>query len=112
MKVLFKSIELLRRSGKIHVCSKAEGFIVLSGLRRKYLTRCQILRSKDYLYAVYQKVFSNRVKVLFKSIMRLRRSGKFQVGSKAEKIIVLSGLRRKYLTRGQILCLNDYLYAV
>ena len=34
------------------VGSKAEGIIVLGGLRKKYLTRCQILRSKDYLYAV------------------------------------------------------------
>ena len=49
-----------------------------------------------------QKVFSNIVKDLFKSIERLRRSGKIQVGSKAEKIIVLGGLRRKYLTLGQI----------
>ena len=32
--------------------SKAEKIIVLSGLRKKYLTRCQILRSKDYLYTV------------------------------------------------------------
>ena len=32
--------------------SKAERIFVLGGLRRKYLTRCQILRSKDRLYAV------------------------------------------------------------
>ena len=52
MKYLFKSIERLCRSGKIQVDSKAEGIIVLRGLRKKYLTRCQILRLKDYLYAV------------------------------------------------------------
>ena len=52
VKDLFKSIGRLHRSGKIQVGSKAERFIVLGGLRRKYLTRCQILRSKDYLYAV------------------------------------------------------------
>ena len=32
----------------------------------------------------------------FKSIERLCRSGKTQVGSKAEGIIVLGGLRKKY----------------
>ena len=51
MKDLFKSIERLCRSGKTQVRSKAEGIIVLGSLRKKYLTRCQILRSKDNLYA-------------------------------------------------------------
>ena len=57
-------------------------------------------------------MFSNIVKDLIKSIERLRRSGKIQVGSKAEKIIVLGGLRRKYLTRFQTLRSKDYLYVV
>ena len=35
----------------------------------------------------------NIVKDLFKSIERLSRSGKLQIGSKAEGIIVLDGLR-------------------
>ena len=52
MKDLFKSIEHLYRSGKTQVRSKAARIIVLGGLRKEYLTRCQILRSKDYLYAV------------------------------------------------------------
>ena len=52
MKDLFKSIERLFRSGKTQVGSKAEWIIVLGGLRKNYSTRCQILRSKDYLYAV------------------------------------------------------------
>ena len=52
MKDLFKSIERLCRSGKTQVDSKAEEFIVLGGLSKKYLTRCQILRSKYYLYTV------------------------------------------------------------
>ena len=30
----------------------AEENIVLGNLRKKFLTRCQILRSKDYLYVV------------------------------------------------------------
>ena len=49
MKDLFKSIERLCRSGKTQVRSKAEGIIVLGGLSKKYLTRCQTLRSKGYL---------------------------------------------------------------
>ena len=52
MKDLFKSIERPCRSGKTQVGPKAEGIIFLGGLRKKYLTSCQILRSKDYLYAV------------------------------------------------------------
>ena len=52
MKDLFKSIERLCRSGKTQAGSKAEGIIVLGGLSKKYLTRCQSLRSKDYLYTV------------------------------------------------------------
>ena len=47
-------------------------------------------------------MLSNIVKDLFKSIGRLHRSGKIQVGSKEESLIVLGGLGRKYLTRCQI----------
>ena len=50
MKDLFKPIQRLCRSGKTKVGYKAEGIIVLGGLSKKYLTRCQILRSKGYLY--------------------------------------------------------------
>ena len=52
MKDLFKSIERLCRSGKTEVGSKAEENIVLGCLSKKHLTRCRILRSKDYLYTV------------------------------------------------------------
>ena len=52
MKDLFKSIERLWGSRKTQVGSKAEKIIVLGGLSKKYLTRCQILRSKFYLYTV------------------------------------------------------------
>ena len=52
VKELFESFERLRRSGKMQIGSNAEGNIVLGGLRKKYLTRCQNLRSQDYLYAV------------------------------------------------------------
>ena len=52
VKDFFKSIECLRWSGKIEVGSTAETIIVLGALRMKYLTCCQILRSKDYPYTV------------------------------------------------------------
>ena len=51
-KDFFKSIEVLRRSWNTQLGSIAEKIIVLGGLENKYLTRCQILRSKFYLYTV------------------------------------------------------------
>ena len=65
VKVLFKSIERICRSGKKQIYSKAERVIDLGGLRKKYLLRCQIVRSKDYLYTVYQKVFFQYSEDLF-----------------------------------------------
>ena len=93
VKDLFKSLEGLSRSGKVQLGSRAEGIIVLGGLSKKYLTRCQISRSKYYLYTVQQKKCFNIVKDLFKSIEGLSSIGKVQLGSKAEGIIVLDGLR-------------------
>ena len=52
------------------------------------------------------------MKDLFKSIERLCRSGKTQVGSKAARIIVLGGLSKNYSTRCQILRSKDNLYTV
>ena len=51
-KDVYKSIEVLRRSVNIQIGSTAERIIVLGGLGNKYLTRCQILRSKFYLDTV------------------------------------------------------------
>ena len=112
MKVLFKSIERLCRKAKRRLGSKAEGIIVLGGLRKKYLIRFQILGSKDYLHTAQQKRFFNIVMDLFKSIERLCRSANIQIGSKAEQIIVPGSLRKKYLKRCQILRSKDYLCAV
>ena len=47
------------------------------------------------LYSLTKKLFFNIVKDLFKSIGRLRRCGKVQMGPKAEGIIVIGGLRLK-----------------
>ena len=52
VKDLFKSIAGVRRSGNTQLGSIAERINVLGGLGNKYLTRCQILRSKYYLYTV------------------------------------------------------------
>ena len=98
-KNLFKSFELLRRREKIQTGSIQEGFFVLGGLRKKYLARCQILRSKYYLYTVQQKVFFSIRKNLFKSFELLRRREKIQTGSIQEGFFVLGGLRKKYLAR-------------
>ena len=52
VKDLFNSIEGLSRSEKDQIGSKAEIMVILGDLRMKYLTRCQISRSKYYLYTV------------------------------------------------------------
>ena len=111
VKDLFKSYDVLRRSGKVQLSSNGRIFVP-GGLRKKYLARCQILRSKYYLYTVYQKVFFNIVKDSFKSCDVLRRSGKVQLSSNGKRIFVPSGLRKKYLARCQILRSKYYLYTV
>ena len=49
VKDLFKSIAGLLTSGKVRIGSRGERNVVLAGLRKKYLTSCQALRSKYYL---------------------------------------------------------------
>ena len=98
--------------GKSKYVLREKEFFVLGGLRRNYLTRCQISRSKYYLYTVYQIVFFNIVKDLFKSIAGLLKSGKVQIGSRGERIAVLAGLRIKYLTRCQASRSKYYVYTV
>ena len=46
-------------------------------------------------------MFFNIVKDLFKSIGGLLTSGKVQIVSRGERIVVLGALRKKYLTRCQ-----------
>ena len=50
---LLKSVEGLRMSGKVQIGSKRERIFGIGGLRKNYLTRCQISRSKYYL-SVFQ----------------------------------------------------------
>ena len=54
------------RSVSILVGSESAGIYDLGGLRKKYSSRCQILCSKEFRYAVSRKVFFNLVKDLFK----------------------------------------------
>ena len=112
VKDLFKSCDVLRRSGKVQLSSNGKRTFVPGGLRKKYFARCQILRSKYYLYRVYQKKFFNIVKDSFKSCDVLRRSGKVQLSCNEKRIFVPGGLRKKYLTRCQILRSKYYLYTV
>ena len=112
VKDLFKSCDVLRRSGKVQLSSDGKRIFVPGGLRKKYFARCQILRSKYYLYTVYQKVFFNIVKDSFKSCDVLRRSWKVQLSSNRKRIFVPGGLRKKYLARCQILRSKYYLYTV
>ena len=112
VKDLFKSCDVLRRSGKVQLSSIGKRFFVPGGLRKKYSEGCQILSSKYYLYTIYQKVFFNIVKDLFKSCDVLRRSGKVQLSSIGKRIFVPGGLRKKYSEGCQILSSKYYLYTV
>ena len=66
VKDLCKLNECWNRSVSILVGSESEGIFDLGGLRKKYSCRCQVLRSKEFRYAVSRKVFFNLVKDLFK----------------------------------------------
>ena len=102
VKDLFKWIEGLGRSVTVQVQSEGEKFFDLGGIRKEYLIRCQISRSKT-LYIVFQhKSLFNLVKDLFKWIEGLGRSVTVRVQSEKERIFDLGGIRKKYLIRCQI----------
>ena len=102
VKDLFKWIEGLGRSVTVRVQSEGERIFDLGGIRKEYLIRCQISRSKT-LYIVFQhKSLFNLVKDLFKWIEGLGRSVTVQVQSEGERIFDLGGIRKKYLIRCQI----------
>ena len=102
VKDLFKWIEGLGRSVTVRVQSEGERIFDLGGIRKKYLIRCQISRSKT-LYIVFQhKWLFNLVKDLFKWIEGLGRSVTVRVQSEGERIFDLGGIRTEYLIRCQI----------
>ena len=102
VKDLFKWIEDIGRSVTVRVQSEGERIFDLGGIRKKYLIRCQISRSKT-LYIVFQhKSLCNLVKDLFKWIEVLVRSVTVRLQSEVERIFDLGGIRKKYLIRCQI----------
>ena len=102
VKHLFKWLEGLVRSVTVRVQSERERIFDLGGIRKKYLIRCQISRSKTR-YIVFQlKSLFNLVKDLFKWIEGLGRSVTVRVQSERERIFDLGGIRKKYLIRCQI----------
>ena len=102
VKDLFKSIEGLGRSVTVWVQSERERIFDLGGIRKKYLMRCQISRSKTRYIVFQHKSLFNLVKDLFKWIEGLGRSVAVRVKSERERIFDLGGIRKKYLMRCQI----------
>ena len=102
VKDLFKWIEGLGRSVTVRVQSEGERIFDLGGIRKKYLIRCQISRSKTFYIAFQHKSLFNLVKDLFKWIEGLGRSVTVRVQSEGERIFDLGGIGKEYLIRCQI----------
>ena len=102
MKDLFKWIEDLGRSVAVRIQSEGERIFDLGGIRKKYLIRCQISRSKTRYIVFQHKSLFNLVKDLFKWIEGLGRSVTVRIQSEGERIFDLGGIRKKYLIRCQI----------
>ena len=69
--------------------------IWLSGTLKKYLIRCQILRSKTPNLEFQHKLYFNIGKDLFKRLDVLARNFTVQVMSAREKIFDIGGIRKK-----------------
>ena len=102
VKDLFKWLEVLVRSVAVRVQSERERIFDLSGIRKKYLIRCQISRSKTRYIVIQHKSLFNLVKDLFNWIEGLGRSVTVRVQSEGERIFDLGGIRKKNLIRCQI----------
>ena len=104
VKDLFKWIEGLGRSVTVGVQSERERILDLGGIRKKYLIRCQISRSKTRYKVFQHKSLSlfNLVKDLFKWIEGLERSVIVWVQYEGERIFDLGGIRKKWLIRCQV----------
>ena len=102
VKDLFKWIDGLERSVTVRVQSEGEKIFDLGGIRKKYLIRCQISRSKTRYIVFQHKSLFNLFKDLFKRIEGLVRSVTVRVQSEGERIFDLGGVRKKYLIRCQI----------
>ena len=102
VKDLFKWIEGLGGSVTVWVHSEWERIFDLGGIRKKYLIRCQISRSKTRYIVFQHKSLFNLVKDLFKCIEGLERSVTVRVQFERGRIFDLGGIRKKYLIRCQI----------
>ena len=102
VKDLFKWIEGLGRSVTVRVQSEGERIFDLGGIRKKYLIRCQISRSKTRYIVFQHKSLFNLVKDLFKWIEVLVRSVTVRLQSEVERIFDPGCIRKKYLIRCQI----------
>ena len=102
VKDFFKWIEGLGRSVNVQLQSEGERIFDLGGIRKKYLIRCQISRSKTCYIVFQHKSLFNLVKDLFKWIEVLGRSFNVRIQSEGETIFDLGGIRRKYVIRCQI----------
>ena len=87
VKDLFKWIESLERSFTVQVKSEGEWIFDLGGIRKKYLIRCQILRSKTRYIVFQHKSLFNLVKDLFKWNECLERSFTVRVQSEGERVL-------------------------
>ena len=102
VKDLCKLNEGWSTSVSILVGSESAGTYDLGGLQKKYSCRCQILRSKEFRYAVSRKVFFNLVKDLCKWNEGWSRSDSILVCSESEGIFDRGCLRKEYSFRCQI----------
>ena len=98
----FKWIEGLVRCVTVRVQSEGERIFDPGGIRKKYLMRCQISRSKTRYIVFQHKSLSNLVKDLFKWIEGLGRGVTVRVQSEGERVFDLGGIRKEYLIRCQI----------
>ena len=103
VKDFFKWIEGLGRSVNVWLQSEAERIFDLGGIRKKYLIRCQISRSKTRYIVFQHKSLFNVVKNLFKWLEDLRRSVTVRVQSEGERTFDLGAIRKKCSIRCQIL---------
>ena len=102
VKDFFKWIEGLGRSVTVQVQPEGERIFDLGGIRKKYLIRCQISRSKTGYIVFQHKSLFNLVKDLFKWIEGLGRSVTTRVQSEGERIFDIGGIGKNYLIRCQI----------
>ena len=112
VKDLFKWIEGLGRSVTVRVQSEGERIFDLWGIRKKYLIRCQISRSKTFYIAFQHKSLFNIVKDLFKWIEGLGRSVTVRVQSEGWKSFWPRWYTKKVLDTLSNFALKNVLYSV